>query len=112
MRSWKTSQLSKSKLADMAYSAGRPVVNHTGCIYIGIDPGGSGGIAMIRADGSLISAVTMPETPADLLEAVKAWGAFGLHARAGLGRGWGSPGGGDVGAVKFGENYGRGPEGV
>lgn len=81
-------------------------MKHTGRVYIGIDPGVGGGIAMIRDDGSLLSAVPMPETESDILEEIKAWNKHGLNARAALERVWSSPGWGHAGAFTFGKNYG------
>ncbi len=37
-------------------------------VYLGIDPGVSGGIAGVTATGELVQAVKMPETPAELCE--------------------------------------------
>ena len=37
-------------------------------LYIGIDPGASGGIAILNQDGSVKDVVAMPETPRDILE--------------------------------------------
>lgn len=36
-------------------------------IYLGIDPGFSGGIVLISSDGNLLSCVKMPATPMDIL---------------------------------------------
>ena len=36
-------------------------------LYIGIDPGVSGGIAILNNDGSVKDVVAMPETPRDTL---------------------------------------------
>ena len=37
-------------------------------IYIGIDPGASGGIAILNQDGSVKEVVAMPDTPRDIYE--------------------------------------------
>ena len=37
-------------------------------LYIGIDPGASGGIAILNNDGSVKDVVAMPETPRDILD--------------------------------------------
>lgn len=37
-------------------------------IYIGIDPGASGGIAILNQDGSVKDVVAMPNTPRDILD--------------------------------------------
>jgi crossover junction endodeoxyribonuclease RuvC len=38
--------------------------------YIGIDPGASGGLAAVDAQGRFLSATKMPETPRDVLDAL------------------------------------------
>lgn len=40
--------------------------------YLGIDPGASGGIAVLAADGSVMSAFKMPETDRDLFDVLVA----------------------------------------
>ena len=37
-------------------------------LYIGIDPGASGGIAILNNDGSVKDVVAMPNTPRDILD--------------------------------------------
>lgn len=37
-------------------------------IYIGIDPGLKGGIAVLDSSGSVVDVINMPETPQDILE--------------------------------------------
>lgn len=44
--------------------------------YIGIDPGASGGIAVLDEDGMVKDVRNMPDTPADILEYFKAYQAF------------------------------------
>ena len=44
--------------------------------YIGIDPGASGGIAVLDEDGAVKDVRNMPDTPADILEYFKAYQAF------------------------------------
>ncbi len=39
-------------------------------IFIGIDPGGSGGIAWLDESGNVVKVMKMPETDADVLEAL------------------------------------------
>ncbi len=38
--------------------------------YVGIDPGVSGGIAVLSESGAVVSAVSMPKTPRDILDAL------------------------------------------
>lgn len=40
--------------------------------YLGLDPGVSGGIAVIRSDGTVVDVFKMPETPRDVLEVLAA----------------------------------------
>lgn len=44
--------------------------------YIGIDPGTSGGIAVLDEDGTVKDVRNMPDTPADILEYFKTYQAF------------------------------------
>lgn len=37
-------------------------------VYIGIDPGVSGGIAILDDDGSVIECVNMPDTPMEIFQ--------------------------------------------
>lgn len=72
--------------------------------FMGLDPGGSGGIALIDANGVVIYATAMPETPRDILDTIA------KHDRAVyavLERVWSSPGWGHVGAFKFGTSVGE-----
>ena len=55
-------------------------------IYIGIDPGVSGGIAMIDRDGTVVDAVTMPTTFADIVDVLRQPAEDGHGARAALER--------------------------
>ena len=76
-------------------------------VYIGIDPGQSGGIAIIhngRAGGANVEAMKMPATERDLCEALRPYQGYPAHAV--LERVWSSPGWGHVGAFKFGLSYG------
>lgn len=52
-------------------------------LYIGIDPGVSGGIAVLSHDGGIISAMKMPETDRDILDALN---IAGRRAEAFIGR--------------------------
>ena len=44
-------------------------------IFIGIDPGASGGIAALREDRSIVTAARMPETDKDILDLLRALAA-------------------------------------
>lgn len=79
-----------------------------GMIYIGIDPGGSGGIAVIRPELGEVMARPMPETDRELLNFLGPYRPVDGKpiAFAVLERVWSSPGWGHVGAFKFGMSYG------
>lgn len=80
-------------------------------VYIGIDPGVGGGLAVLSGTGEVLSAVGMPETPHD----IGAWFKAHLYhadgqpraARAVLEHVWSSPGWGHAGAFTFGKSFGR-----
>jgi hypothetical protein len=72
-------------------------------LYLGIDPGVSGGIAALDEHGTVIWAEKMPATEADILHHLT---KYDRVARAVLERVWSSPGWGHVGAFKFGLSYG------
>lgn len=83
--------------------------------YIGIDPGQSGGIAVISDSPSgyvrgSAFAVKMPDTEADLWAYLQPYGLVQSGSKqssqAVLERVWSSPGWGHVGAFKFGLSYG------
>ena len=78
--------------------------NRAGVTYIGIDPGQSGGIAILEYDGSVFWFGKMPETEAEVLMILRPF--IGGHARAVLEHVWSSPGWGHVGAFKFGKSFG------
>lgn len=44
--------------------------------YIGVDPGMSGGIAVLTEDGEVVDVRNMPDTPADILEYLRSYQAF------------------------------------
>lgn len=79
-------------------------------IYIGIDPGVSGGLAFLRPMGTVQRVLKMPGTEAELLEALGGCDSDAYdrspQAFAYLERVWSSPGWGHVGAFKFGLSYG------
>jgi len=76
-------------------------------ICIGIDPGESGGIAVLTAAGSVVRASAMPQTKRDVLDALRAVQRdFGKNVvRAVLEHVWSSPGWGHAGAFKFGGSF-------
>lgn len=75
-------------------------------IFIGIDPGASGGIAVITHRGAVIQAVPMPQTEADILKFLTGNGEpAGNSYRATLEHVWSIPGQG--GAFKFGRSIGH-----
>lgn len=41
--------------------------------YIGIDPGGNGGIAVLSHDGEVVDVVPMPQTPQDIFMCLKGY---------------------------------------
>lgn len=51
-------------------------------LNLGIDPGASGGIAALRADGSIASLAKMPETDRDLVDAFKGFKSLDAHVFA------------------------------
>lgn len=73
-------------------------------VYIGIDPGKNGGIAVLGADGAVVDLTKMPETPQGLLEFLGKWkdGSFCVLERVG-----GMPGNGGSAMFNFGKGYGH-----
>ena len=70
-------------------------------MFIGIDPGASGGIATLDNRGSIVQLGSMPETDADIMLAINPLASFAVLEHV-----WSSPGWGHVGAFKFGLSYG------
>lgn len=79
-------------------------------VYIGIDPGISGGIAVVTEDGDAMHHHKMPETPDDVLACIGFLGgvdgASGRQNRAMLEKVSASPQMGVVSAFTFGKGYG------
>lgn len=76
-------------------------------IFIGIDPGVSGGVAMLDSDGRVQAALRMPSTERDVLELLMpGLIASALPTRALLERVYSSPQMGVVSAFTFGKGYG------
>lgn len=86
--------------------------------YIGIDPGVSGGLALLDSRGGVAAVSKMPGTERDLLDLLEAWddagrgsgsngGEHGKRIRAGaIERVWSSPQMGVVSAFTFGRGFG------
>lgn len=72
---------------------------------LGIDPGKSGGLALIDDDGTLIDAVKMPATDGDLLDLLREWQEQ-YEPRAWLEFVRSSPQMGVTSAFTFGRGYG------
>lgn len=75
-------------------------------IYIGLDPGTGGGLAALTADGKVVHAQRMPETPRDVLDALRFMCPAPERARAVLEFVRSSPQMGVVSAFTFGCGYG------
>lgn len=78
---------------------------HSNRFYLGIDPGLSGGIAVLCEDGSLCDKWKMPQTPIDVYEVFQSVALLG-PVRAMLERVSASPQMGVVSAFTFGAGYG------
>ena len=80
--------------------------------YIGIDPGGSGGIAIISDDGKLFASYKMPETPLDIYDLFAGYNPLNskeikIYVSACLERVHGMPGMSGAAMFSFGNNYGH-----
>ncbi len=79
-------------------------------IYLGIDPGMSGGIAALTELGEVLLAAKMPDTERDVYQLLSQLpmnrGYAPCPRHAVLERVWSSPGWGHVGSFKFGLSYG------
>ena len=73
-------------------------------VYIGIDPGKNGGIAVMDASGKVLEVVKMPSTPRDLLDFLSGYSedSFCTLERVG-----GMPGNGGSAMFNFGKGYGH-----
>lgn len=79
-------------------------------IYIGVDPGVSGGLAALDADGVIVATSKMPETPHAMLRWLCDMDAKDTRcrpARAVLEHVWASPQMGRSSAFTFGRSFGR-----
>jgi hypothetical protein len=78
-------------------------------VFIGIDPGVGGGLASVNDDGEPLEYCKMPETPADVVRALRSMRRFypgRKHTRALLERVSSSPKMGVSSAFTFGKGYG------
>jgi hypothetical protein len=80
-------------------------------VYIGIDPGLAGGIAILNNSGQFIAAIKMPPTERDVFETLARWAVYydegsGNGCRATLEFVRSSPQMGVASAFKFGQGYG------
>lgn len=75
-------------------------------VFIGIDPGQSGGIAYVREDRYQVGAYKMPETDQDVLELLHDISEIG-SCHAYLEQVHSMPGQGVASSFKFGEGYGK-----
>ena len=73
-------------------------------MYIGIDPGVNGGIAVLDANGGVVELLKMPSTPQDLLETL---GRYREGSRCVLERVGGMPGNGGSAMFNFGKGFGH-----
>lgn len=78
--------------------------------YLGIDPGKSGGLALIHSslrNSKILQYSFMPESDYDLYKVLRDWKNTYSISSAVLERVSSMPGEGHVGAFSFGENYGK-----
>lgn len=75
--------------------------------FIGIDPGVSGGVAVIDEIGLVIYTAPMPSTPRDLIDLLSPYVDVGHKVRALVERVSSSPQMGVVSAFTFGKGFGR-----
>lgn len=73
-------------------------------IYIGIDPGKNGGIAVMKPDGGVVDLTKMPDTPQDLLGFLS---KYRENSYCTLERVGGMPGNGGSAMFNFGKGYGH-----
>ena len=70
-------------------------------VYIGIDPGASGGIAAVTEHGAILHMAATPETPRGVLDVLRGIGAtFAVIEKV-----WATPGMGVTSAFSFGGSY-------
>jgi len=78
-------------------------MSFTGPYFLGIDPGTSGGVALLDAEGRVVYVSAMPDDDRAIFCLLA---PHGRAVYAVLERVWSSPGWGHVGAFTFGTNYG------
>jgi len=84
-------------------NTGAATMSFPGPYFLGIDPGTSGGISLLDADGRVMHVSAMPDDDRAIFCLLA---PHGRDVRAALERVWSSPGWGHVGAFTFGANYG------
>lgn len=75
-----------------------------GKLYIGIDPGAHGGIAVLDTDGAVVDLAKMPETPQDLLDFLERYKENSICTLERVG---GMPGNGGSAMFNFGKGFGH-----
>lgn len=75
-------------------------------LYIGADPGVSGGIAILQEDGALHDLIPMPETERDILDYFLQYQDWEAPVTVRLEKLWGRPGMGGASMFKLGANVG------
>ena len=79
--------------------------------FLGIDPGASGGVALLDDSGAILHAQAMPQTPTDVADAIRAWaiGDAGTETYATLERvqAWAGSPMGKAACFAFGRGYGH-----
>ena len=78
----------------------------TSRIFIGIDPGKSGGIACLNVLGEIVSVRKMPETDSEIYAVISGFKTLDIDAKALIERVSSSPQMGVVSAFSFGKGYG------
>lgn len=74
-------------------------------LYLGIDPGVSGGLAIVNAEGKLLHTERMPITPTALRSSVALWSDLNVLDVT-VEQVWSQPAQGHSGAFTFGKNVG------
>jgi hypothetical protein len=76
-------------------------------VYLGIDPGKGGGLALVADTGTLLAVSNMPATPKGIFDLLQTWSdCWNGHVDATLERVHSMPRQGVVSAFTFGQGYG------
>lgn len=75
-------------------------------IFLGVDPGASGGIAILNDEGLILDARKIPEHEADIIDHIRIWRRTCQNRSAMIERVSASPQMGVVSAFSFGRSYG------